>query len=66
MKNISPAINNSEVKDIILQIKKNPFIHIPPKIDLGTTSVPTLKSFPWRLFSWAMAQPGLLIAMRPA
>lgn len=42
------------------------FIHVPPKIDLGTTSVPTLKSFPLRLFSWAMAQPGLLIAMRPA
>lgn len=42
------------------------FIHVPPKIDLGTTSVPTLKSFPLRLFSWAMAQPRLLIAMRPA
>lgn len=65
MKNISLAINNSEVKDIILKIK-NMFIHVPPKIDLGTTSVPTLKSFPLRLFSWAMAQPRLLIAMRPA
>lgn len=26
----------------------------------------TLKSFPLRLFSWATAQPGLLIAKRPA
>lgn len=42
------------------------FIHVPAKIDLGTTSVPTLKSFPLRLFSWAIAQPRLLIAMRPA
>lgn len=26
----------------------------------------TLKSFPLRLFSWAIAQPRLLIATRPA
>lgn len=26
----------------------------------------TLKSFPLRLFSWATAQPRLLIAVRPA
>lgn len=39
MENISFAINSSEVKYITLQIKKNMFIHVPPKIDLGTTSV---------------------------
>lgn len=38
MENISLAINNSEVKYITLKIKKNMFIHVPPKIDLGTTS----------------------------
>lgn len=35
---MSLAINNSEDKYIILKIK-NMFIRVPPKIDLGTTSV---------------------------
>lgn len=39
-KPVSLARSNSGDKYIILKIKKkNLFIHVPPKIDLGTTSV---------------------------
>lgn len=63
---ISLAINNSEDKYIILKIKKKVYPCINLKLTWVLLEYTTLKSFPLRLFSWATAQPRLLIAVRPA
>lgn len=66
MENISFAINSSEVKYIILQIKKICLSMYHLKLTWVPLVYTTLKSFPLRLFFWAIAQPRLLIAVRPA
>lgn len=62
------TINNSEGKYIVLKIKKKKnclsMYHL--KLAWVLLVYTTLKSFPLRLFSWATAQPRLLIAVRPA
>lgn len=61
------TINNSEGKYIVLKIKKKNCLsmyHL--KLAWVLLVYTTLKSFPLRLFSWATAQPRLLIAVRPA
>lgn len=66
MENISFAINSSEVKYITLQIKKICLSMYHLKLTWVPLVYTTLKLFPLRLFFWAIAQPRLLIAVRPA